>query len=738
MTDKYGREPMLEMFIFETFQLMDQLEQSLINSEKQSGFEGFINEIFRIMHTVKGSAAMMMFDNISKLAHSIEDLFFYLREDKPSNIDSSKITDIVLEGIDFIKNETRKIEEGLEPDGDATILIESIRNILQNIKSNNKVKEDKNVVSSSIEMNMKGSSVEENFGTKVEDSENSNSQKYYVISENNVNYEDMNLYEAVLFFEQDSGMENIRAFSVINGLEEYAKLVSCYPENVINEDSINLIIEHGFKVKFRSYLSLEEVREKLDRTILLKSLEVFLTDEMFEEMNTDSELSEGTESTDYFKNKEIVLEDLNEQISKNNVIGSFDKNNENDQSSQINVIKNSELKQEDKSSHVGGKQSVISVNIAKLDKLMDLVGELVISEAIVTQNPELKGLQLNGFHKAARQLNKITNELQDIVMSIRMVPLSMTFQKMNRIVRDMSKKLNKSVTMEIFGEETEVDKNIIERLSDPLIHLIRNSIDHGLEETEERIKNGKAPSGKITLQAKNSGGDVWITVKDDGRGLNKEKILKKAFENGLINKTEEISDKEIYSLIFLPGFSTKDNVTEFSGRGVGMDIVAKNIETVGGVIHVDSTPMQGTTISIKFPLTLAIIDGMTVKVGNSRYTLATTSVKESFRVKNEAVVCDENGNEMIMVRQEAYPVIRLHKYYNITTKVTDIKEGIIVMVESGETSFCIFADGLIGEQQVVVKALPKYIKEVKGIAGCTLLGDGSISLILDVASMLKK
>ncbi|KNY27293.1 putative CheA signal transduction histidine kinase [Pseudobacteroides cellulosolvens ATCC 35603 = DSM 2933] len=369
---------------------------------------------------------------------------------------------------------------------------------------------------------------------------------------------------------------------------------------------------------------------------------------------------------------------------------------------------------------------------------MDLVGELVISEAMVTSNPDLKGLSLENFNKAASQLKKITSELQDIVMSIRMVPLSATFQKMNRIVRDMCKKLDKDVDLEILGEETEVDKNIIENISDPLMHLIRNSIDHGIETREERIKNGKSLKGKITLEAKNEGGEVIIIVKDDGRGLNKEKILQKAIDNGLIQDTnKDISDREVFSMIFLPGFSTKENVTEFSGRGVGMDVVSNNIEKIGGAVNVDSTVGEGTTMTIRIPLTLAIIDGMNIRVSNSTYTIPITSIKESFRVKEDELITDPDGNEMIMVRGDCYPILRMHKLFNIKDSISNISEGITIMVESEMDTVCLFADELLGEQQVVVKALPQYIKKVKGIAGCTLLGEGTISLILDIAALVK-
>ena len=385
-------------------------------------------------------------------------------------------------------------------------------------------------------------------------------------------------------------------------------------------------------------------------------------------------------------------------------------------------------------------QNIISVSVAKLDKLMDLVGELVIAEAMVLENPDLEGLELDNFQKSARQLSKITNEIQDLVMSVRMVPLSATFQRMYRIVRDMSRKLNKDVSLEIIGEETEVDKNIIEHITDPLMHLVRNAVDHGIETTEERLSMGKPKQGKITLEAKNVGSDVHIIVRDDGRGLNKDKILKKARENGLISMNEEnMSDSDIYRLILLPGFSTKENVTEYSGRGVGMDVVAKNIESIGGSISIQSEESKGTQMTLKIPLTLAIIDGMNLKVGKSTFTIPTISIQESFRVKKEEIIIDPDGNEMILVRGECYPVLRLHEFYNVKTDVTDLTEGIIIMISQDGKSICIFADRLLGKQQVVVKSLPKYVKRFKnvmGISGCTLLGDGSISLILDIASMI--
>ncbi len=705
------REPMLEMFIFENYQLIDQLEQALLNYEKGSDSELSINEIFRIMHTIKGSSAMMLFDSISTLAHSMEDLFFYLREEKPQNIESSKIIDIVFEGVDFIKAETAKVENGLESDGNSEQLKAKVLEYLEHVKTLNPSSKNTKTKTEAIK----------------DEHENVN-QKYYISSSKSVQNLMINKYEAVIFFEDDCEMENIRAFSVIHDLESIAEIVNYVPQDVMeSSDSVHIIRESGFKVVFKTDLGLDEVKEKLYQTVLLKDLQVFLTDDALEgfELVENKEVNieeKGAQSHSEIKN--IVLDDTFDEQLKD-----IDKKSELSKASQESVKE--QLK-------TVGKQSVISVNIAKLDMLMDLVGELVISEAMVTQNPDLKGLVLNNFNKAARQLNKITSELQDIVMSIRMVSLSTTFQKMNRIVRDMSKKLDKSVELEIIGEETEVDKNIIERITDPLIHLIRNSLDHGIERSEERLEKGKDETGKLVLEARNAGGEVWIIVKDDGRGLNRDKILERARVNGLIHKPEsELTDREIYSFIFLPGFSTKENVTEFSGRGVGMDIVTKNIEMVGGSVNIDSTPGVGTTFLIKFPLTLAIIDGMIIAVGCNKYTIPTVAILESFRVKNEAIIEDETGNEMIMVRGECYPVVRLHRRFGVDTEVKGFGEGIMLMLESEGKRRCIFADALLGEQQVVVKALPKYIKKVNGIAGCTLLGDGDISLILDIDEIIQ-
>jgi two-component system chemotaxis sensor kinase CheA len=275
------------------------------------------------------------------------------------------------------------------------------------------------------------------------------------------------------------------------------------------------------------------------------------------------------------------------------------------------------------------------------------------------------------------------------------------------------------------------------------MHLIRNAMDHGIESEEERVLKGKNIRGKIALEAKEAGGEVIITVTDDGRGLEKTKILKKARERGLTNKPDnDYTDREIFSFILLPGFSTNDNVTEYSGRGVGMDVVKKNIEQVGGSVFIDSKIGAGTSIMIKIPLTLAIVDGMEISVGKSIYTIPTTSIKQSFKPDKRDLIENAEGTEMIMIRGNCYPIIRVHSLFNVETPVQNLWDGIIVMIEGEEKSACLFVDRLIGEQQVVVKPLPSYLLKYsvkkRGIAGCTILGDGTISLILDVGEIINR
>lgn len=378
----------------------------------------------------------------------------------------------------------------------------------------------------------------------------------------------------------------------------------------------------------------------------------------------------------------------------------------------------------------------VKVDTAKLDSLVDLVGEMVIAQSMVAQDP---GLAINRSEQLTRnfaQLTRITRDLQRVSMSLRMVPIRGTFQKMNRVVRDLAMKAGKQVQLATEGEETELDRTIVEELNDPLVHMIRNSLDHGLEKAETRLAAGKSPYGTVTLRAYHQGGNIVIEVSDDGAGLNRERILKKAIERGLAKPGDELTDKEVFGFIFGAGFSTAEKITDISGRGVGMDVVRRNIEKLRGKIEVESELGKGTRISIHLPLTLAIIDGLIVGVGAERYIVPTLSVRESFRPTKEMLSTVQQRGELVNVRGQLMPLLRLHDLFGCPGAVRDPKEAIVLVVESDTRTRCLMVDQLIGKQEVVIKSLGDTMKRNPGLAGAAILGDGRVGLILDVAGLM--
>lgn len=379
----------------------------------------------------------------------------------------------------------------------------------------------------------------------------------------------------------------------------------------------------------------------------------------------------------------------------------------------------------------------IRVDTEKLDKLFDLVGELITIETMVTSNPEVVALEIQSFTRAAGMLNKITRELQEVAMSIRMTPVEGLFSKMKRLVRDLSMRFDKKINLVISGAETEMDKTVIEEISDPLMHILRNAIDHGVESRERRLDAGKSETGTIKLQARYEGNEILIIVEDDGGGLNRQKILDKAVSKGILKVSpDKITDREVFQIIFEPGFSTADKISDISGRGVGMDVVKRNIEKLQGSITVDSKEGLGTRFTLRIPLTLAIMEGMLIRVGSSVYALPILSIRESFRPHAGAVTITMDGQEVVRVREELFSVIRLHDAYDIEPQTRVLEEGILVIVESRDKKACLFVDEILGQQQIVVKGLSDYVGNVQGVTGCMILSNGEIGLIIDVDTML--
>ncbi|MBL8739360.1 MAG: chemotaxis protein CheA [Planctomycetes bacterium] len=384
-------------------------------------------------------------------------------------------------------------------------------------------------------------------------------------------------------------------------------------------------------------------------------------------------------------------------------------------------------------------ERTIKVSTTRLDMLVDMVGELVIAQSMVLQDPAIQRLDSQSLTRNIGQVGKITRDLQEAAMSLRMVTVKATFQKMARLVRDVAAKAGKKVALSISGEDTELDRNVVEQISDPLVHMIRNAIDHGIEQPEDRRKNGKDPEGHLSLSAYHQGGSIVIEIRDDGRGLDKARIVAKAVEKELLAADvtpQHLSDAEAFNLIFLPGFSTAEKVTDLSGRGVGMDVVRRNIEALRGKIEIDSVAGKGTIFRMRLPLTLAIIDGMVVRVGSNRYVVPTLSIEQSFRPSADDVHLLADRGECVHVRGNVLPVYRLKQIFAQQDGLDDLAQGILIVVEADAQRSCLFVDEILGQQQVVIKSLGMPRDRVAGLSGGAIMTDGRVALIVDVGTLV--
>ncbi|MCI1954992.1 MAG: chemotaxis protein CheA [Oscillospiraceae bacterium] len=669
-----GTESMLDVFLFETDDLLEHLDDILLACEKNKNFDpDSVNEIFRIMHTIKGSSAMMQFNSLTVIAHKMEDLFSFVREKGVAKEYIEDLIDLMFRSSDFLKAETEKVRGGQPLTTNIGTFEQEINDFLKKISGD------------TAGGTAAGAAPQETARQAAE----------HIVDDGALKKETAKGYPFAVrvFFDEESQMANLRAFMLVNDLRDIVGNFEYSPDDIeTNPATADAILRDGFFLFFAG---------KEDAAKALPVIEHFTYTKDYSEITPiPAEKGGGKAAAGAAPGKSAAVQ-----------------------------------------THAPVKQSLINVNLSKLDNLMDLMGEIVITESMVTSNPALQSAGLdNNFTKASRQLRKLTDELQEIVMSIRMVPVSTVFQKMRRIVRDMNKKLEKDAHLVLIGEETEVDKTIVDSISDPIMHLVRNSMDHGIEPKAERIKAGKPEEGTVTLSAQNTGGDILISVTDDGAGIDRGAVLEKAQKKGLLTKpAAEYTDQEVYQFLLMPGFSTNEVVTEYSGRGVGMDVVKENVEKIGGEVSIESTPGRGTKTTFKIPLTLAIINGMKISVGGTMFTIPIKNIRQSFKASDDSIMYDTDMHEIIMVRDKYYPLIRLHQAYKIDTEVTDIAGGIVILVGTHDNAYCIFADALLGEQQVVVKTLPTYLNQFRvrksGIDGCAILGDGSISLILNVQNL---
>ncbi len=698
-------EGLLDTYLFETNSLLAELDDILLNAEQNKDFSQHeVNEIFRTMHTIKGSSAMMEFQPLMELSHHIEDLFFEVREHGTDIFNDEQKTvlfNLLFKCTDRLRQDIEKVENGEELIMDIQPIIDEIDILLNQAKN-------------------PGEEVSTTQQTINQDNTSPNFSHDYP-------------YYIHILFEEDCGMENVRALIACNTLQELDVNFIHYPDTLENDESATkFIADNGFFVAIKEDESVQIAIDSMNSISNLRSYEVVANPVFLDWQEEQEQLKASGKKPKKTATKKTTTKQTKEKATAKKDEKAPTKETATANSQAVsNQIKN--LNQT--------KQSLISVNLSKLDSLMAIVGEIVITESMVEASPELEGLKLDNFLKSSRTLRKLTDDLQDIVMSLRMVPVSGVFQKMNRIVRDMSKALDKDVKLTIIGEETEVDKTIVDNIGDPIMHIVRNAMDHGIEKTaQERIDAGKPAQGSIVLSAENTGSEVIIRIENDGADIDTQAILAKAERKNLLSKpADDYTDQEIINFLTMAGFSTNSEVTEYSGRGVGLDVVKKNVESIGGTVIITNAPGENFTVNLKIPLTLAIVSGMEIACSNEIFTIPITNIRQSFIAKDEDIILDAENHEIISYMGNFYPIVRLNKLYNIPNSATSLEDGILIFVESSVKSYCLFTDRLIGETQVVVKPLPAYLNnfDIKkgGISGCTILGNGNISLILDIENL---
>jgi two-component system, chemotaxis family, sensor kinase CheA len=741
----------IDSFVSEGFDLLDKAESKIINIDEDKN-EEVVNTIFRMFHSIKGSAGYLNFENIKKVTHEAETLLDLFRKEgrKPTQTE----IDLLYQTCDFLRQLIDGVEKELTDQGfeEATqIIVNDITQCIVNVKAE--------VKGGVVRRSKKDIFVEKKIEINPLDSGHEAKQDSLITNEMVENYisESIDIIdrieEKIINFEKNptnkdlilDAYRNIHTFKGNSGFFGYKDLedLSMKIEGVFEN------IRSG-KIKINHYLitgflkDIDTIRQKLaDISVKILHKELKETKKTFQTFYKEDSGHKRKLGEILVEMGEVSSEVVEKTVeTQNKPIGEILVESGNVTKETLN--KALEI-QKASAVYTGGVTSIgvqrkdVRVDTSKLDKLFDLVGELIIAGAMVSNNPELKGLKLEGFNKSVNFFNKITRELQEVTMSIRMIPLEGLFTKMIRLVRDLSRKSNKIINLLVYGEDTEMDRTVIEEISDPLVHILRNSIDHGIESEEDRLKKGKEKSGNIKLGAKYEGNEIWVIVEDDGAGLNREKIIKKGIEKGLISgDIEKISDDDIWKLIFEPGFSTAEKVTEISGRGVGMDVVRINLEKIRGKIDIKSEKGKGTTITLKIPLTLAIVEGVTIKVGESCFSIPTIDIIEFFKVNNNQITFTDNDNQLIKVRDEIIPAIKLYEAFNVKTNKRNLEDGVIIVVQSNNKKACLLIDEIIGSQQIVVKSLSDYIGSIKGVSGCSILGNGDVSLIIDTNGLIRR
>jgi two-component system chemotaxis sensor kinase CheA len=691
-------DDMIQTFLEETGENLEVLEEGFIELEKSADNQEWIDSVFRAIHTIKGGAGLMGFEVISEIAHHLENVLDQVREGSSDYTD--QVATAMLSGYDLLK---QMIDQG-DLDGST---------VQDEIKALNALMKELATISSPDNQR------------KVTDTVNETKIKFYKI--------DLKFHEQIF----ETGTDPLM---LIYELEDVGELLAVFTQ----EDAVPLLAElnpHQFHFSWTIFLKSAENLEAI------KNIFIFVLDE------NDIEIAEITDNAvNWFKGdrgtKELLLtqstfasDHLDPVIRKLTDIG---KGLESaglltfEQETKVAVEKQLKTKTSQPDSN-----NTIRVETDKLENILNHLAELLIAQSrvksLVTvgdQNGKKEQHQREVIN-AFEEVDKIIRIVQEEVMNTSMIPIGATFMRFQRMVRDLAIDKGKEIELILNGKETDLDKKVIEQITDPLKHLVRNAVDHGIELPKERIANGKPAQGKIELNAYHQEGSIVIEIVDDGKGIDEEAVYEKALEKKLISPEEKLTNEEIYLLLFRPGFSTAKMVTDISGRGVGLDVVMTNIKNLRGAVDVYSQKGVGTTIKIKLPLTLAIIDGMMVRIGDERFIIPLNFIIEFIKAEKEQVLKVEGKETIIHLRNEYLPYSGLHKILDVETTVLHPTEGILIIVKNNERKLALLVDEIVGQEQVVIKSIKENMEQTVGIAGATILGDGNVALILDIPSLSK-
>jgi len=695
----------------------------LVDSGKTAGVDD-LNEMFRNLHTIKGTCSFFEMNITRNLAHKMEDLLDLFRQGK--GILKKNHAQLMFDGVDCLNKIAKGICENVPESrftDESTKIKDKILSCIDEIESPEEFK-TQNETSTERELSINDAPIKisqktpplpeqstQELSTSVSKSLDIN-QKFVVEAREKLDIAehvfidlehgtDVNQQEMI-----DKARRNIHTlkgnsgFMGYKGIENFTHALETALEQII--DHVSTITDYQL-----FYNAIDELRRLC-----------FLVSEG-ETYSVNQELLNGLL---HYPDIDIQLDPTEKQYEDKN-----DKKKGPEKSSDPPPPKKQKTTQD----------AFVRIPVNKLDLMMDLLGEVILVASMVTHHPDIQGLELEGFENTSHQLDLLLRQLQDAAMSLRLIPISNVFQRMKRLIRDFMQESNKQINFVLSGEDTEVDKSVAEMLNDPLVHLIRNAADHGLEPTEVRKSSGKSEKGTIHLSAEQAGGELRILVEDDGYGLNRDRILTKARERGLCDPDEDPDDRTVWSYIFHPGFSTAKEITNISGRGVGMDVVMNNVKNIRGKVTVDSKPGEGTCVTLHIPLTLAILDGMVIKISNILYVLPIETVVEILQIQKDQINHSSVDKQFVIrIREDLVPVLFLNKLYNDEAEPEkQLESQVMLVIETDGVQLAMPVDELVGQQQVVIKPLVGHLKNIRAVSGCALLGSGNVAMVLDVGQL---